>query len=275
VSVSRLIRAFSTRRRTPVQTEEVLEVLKTWGVRDEIWFFTVQMDTEVMKGQLVQWETPWNDNTTKRYADIYTAAGLSPGEKRLIECKELLHLLDPDWALVNTREAILGLIEKIVVPPEMQDPFGDDMEHANSDRLAIIHALAVLFPWEVREALLPVFAAGRITVKQIAEQVVDLPEKYVATVMSKAWQEIYGILAGVIPTGYDYRRTFYRVVRHTYKNGQLAERAVLSGHEAEDTAISRVGEITKQGDWRFEPEPERWSTADGDGCTHHILIESF
>jgi hypothetical protein len=195
VSITKLIREFSTRHIVPVQVEEVLAVLISWGVKDDIWFWNTGMDTDVIKGEIVHWESEWNDGTTRRFADIYTARSLRKSEKRLIECKELLHILDPDWVLVNSSQAIHELIEKIVIAPELQDPFGDGMRHTNSDRVAMIHALAVLFPWEARQALLPKMAPdGPLTTKRIAEELVDLPEKYVATVMSEGWEGIYKIM---------------------------------------------------------------------------------
>ncbi|MFZ1009834.1 MAG: hypothetical protein WAN65_23560 [Candidatus Sulfotelmatobacter sp.] len=273
--LNQLIRTFSTRQSVPVQTEEVLEVLKAWGVRDDVWFFSAPMNTSVVKGQFLNWESPWDDGKTKRFADIYTAAGLSNAEKRLVQCKELLHLLDADWALVNTRPAILDLIQKIVVLPELQDPFGEDMHHANSDRGAMIHALAILFPWEVRQMLLPKYKEGKLTIKQIAEEIIDLPETYVAVVMNDVWEKIYGMMTGVQWAGFSTSRAMYRVVRHTYKEGQLSERAALSGHDECDTAILAAGKITRNGGWQFQEEDDRWSTTDEDGRLHHIMVESY
>jgi hypothetical protein len=188
----------------PVQVDHVLQVLIEWGVKDDIWFFDADMDSSVIKGEINHWEAPWGD-TIKRFADITTAKNLSKPEKRIIECKELLHILDPDWTLVSTEAAIHALIEKIVIPAELQDPFSDGMEHANSDRVAMLHAVAVLFPWEARQALLPAFSRGLITTKLIAEQLADLPEKYVATVMSDGWPDIYSIMtrAGRFAPVYD------------------------------------------------------------------------
>jgi hypothetical protein len=194
VSIERLIRRFSTRHVMPVQVDEVLKVLIEWGVKDDICFFDAEMDTSVIKGEINHWEAEWGEGTIKRFADITTEKNLSKPEKRLIECKELLHILDPDWSLVSTEAAIHALIEKIVISPELQDPFGDGMEHANSDRVAMLHAVAVLFPWEVRQTLLPAFSRGLITTKLIAEQIADLPEKYVATVMSDGWPNIYSTM---------------------------------------------------------------------------------
>lgn len=170
-----------------MQTDEVIAVLKEWGVRDEIWFFEVEIDTGIMKGQVAEWEAPWDDGNTRRFADISTAKGLSSGEKRLIQCKELLHLLDSDLGLVRDPDAIMDLIQEVVAPPDPDDPYGDD---GDIDSRTILHALAVLFPWHVRELLLPAYRLHVITPQMIADRL-DLPTEQVELVMSDKWPGIY------------------------------------------------------------------------------------
>ena len=188
MSVSRLIRAFSARHIVPVQTDKVLDVLKTWGVRDEIWFFPdAEMDTGIMKGQAVEWDAPWDDGTTKRFADIYTAKDLSSGERRLIQCKELLHLLDPEWARVC--DHIMDLIQEVVASPDNPESYDEDMDEGNDHR-TIWSALAILFPWQVREIYLPGYRLNLITPEFIATQV-DLSVQQVKLAMSENWPAIY------------------------------------------------------------------------------------
>lgn len=186
--MSRLIRAFSTRYTVPVQTDEVLEVLKTWGIRDEIWFFPdVEMDTDVIKGQVAEWDAPWDDGTTKRFADISTAKGLSSAEMRLIQCKELLHLLDPPSDRVNDQDQIMNLIESVVAPPDPKDRYFDE----DTDGRTLWNALAILFPWQVRELYLPGYKLKLIDAQYIADRL-DLLPQHVELVMSDAWPEIFG-----------------------------------------------------------------------------------
>jgi len=177
----------------PVQVDEVLAKLKIWGVKDDIWFFDVDIDSDILKGQITHWESPWNDGSTKRFAHIETAKSLPRPEKRLVQCKELLHLLDPEWSYVDTKQKVRALIQRIIIPPELQDPYDDGMAHANSDRVAMLHAVAVLFPWQVRQLLMPHYP-GVFSAKHIATEIVDLPEKYIVTVMSETWAEIHTIL---------------------------------------------------------------------------------
>jgi hypothetical protein len=89
-------------------------------------------------------------------------------------------------------EDVHRLIEKIILPPELQDPFNDGV-HARTDRIALIYAVAVLFPFGARKILLPKYTTGELSVPQIAN-LAELPARYVAIVMSETWPEIHKIL---------------------------------------------------------------------------------
>jgi hypothetical protein len=60
------------------------------------------------------------------------------------------------------------LVEKIILPPDMIDPITDG-EHAASDRLAVLHAVAVLFPITAREILMPAYASKKLTPADISD----------------------------------------------------------------------------------------------------------
>jgi hypothetical protein len=193
VKINDLIRQFSTRTILPVQVEDVAAALVAAGIADEIYYFwNIEMDTGVLKGAITHWEYPAGDGKTKRVVDIETARSLPLPEKRLVQCKELLHVLDPATFQVNTREAAFGLVQKIIIPPEFQDPFTDG-HLANSDRVAILHALAVLFPFACRELLMKPLAEGKLSLQQIAE-FADLPVEYAAVVMSETWPTVHQMM---------------------------------------------------------------------------------
>src|SRR5262249_40640129 len=62
--------------------------------------------------------------------------------------------------------------------------------HGDADNRTIWSALAILFPWQVRELFLPPFQRGLVTVATIAARL-DLPEKHGELVMSRTWPAIY------------------------------------------------------------------------------------
>jgi len=71
--------------------------------------------------------------------------------------------------------------------------------------------------------------------------------------------------------------TFFRTVRHTYNNanGQLAERAVLSGrHETRESAVASVeAEIAKNPPSGYDKKSDRWWMTDKSGHQHWLLVE--
>jgi hypothetical protein len=64
------------------------------------------------------------------------------------------HLLDPETARVND-PAAMNLITDLVALADRADPYGDEQDDAGADRLTTWSALAILFPWQVREIYLP------------------------------------------------------------------------------------------------------------------------
>jgi hypothetical protein len=196
MSVADLIKEFDGRKSVPVDVNDVKDALVARGIRDEIYFWEADIDPTILRGQLVHWdpEKDWEyptdpmQDVKKRVADIYYAKGLPLAWQRLVSCKELLHILDPTGARTATQEAVTRLTEKIVLPPDLQD--ATDGYAASTDRVALLQATAILFPWAARELIV---ANGGLSRAEIAK-LVDLPERYVALVMDEQWPAIRDIL---------------------------------------------------------------------------------
>lgn len=184
MSVLKLINEFAKREVVPVEVDEIVDFIRKLGVADEIYFWDADFNTDIVKGTLHHWEYPV-EGWTVRVADIHTAKSLTIQEKRLAQAKELLHVLDLRVDRVNTLEDVDALIEKIVLPPALIDPTTDG-DHVLSDRIAILHVVAVLLPMATRNLLLPKLREGKITLDGIAE-LVAIPKLYVAVAMSDDW----------------------------------------------------------------------------------------
>lgn len=105
---------------------------------------------------------------------------------------ELLHILDSESAKAKTVEQIDRLTSEIVLPPELQDAHRDG--HATiTDRIAIMQAVAILFPFAIRSLLAEPLKAGKLTLDDIA-RIVDVPRRYVGHVMHESWLELHEIL---------------------------------------------------------------------------------
>jgi DNA-binding transcriptional ArsR family regulator len=84
----------------------------------------------------------------------------------------------------------------MVLPPALIDP-ATDGEHAQSDRLAILFALPVLFPMETRELLMSRLREKKMSLQDIAD-LVALPLPYVAFVVSDQWPTTFRQLTDIL-----------------------------------------------------------------------------
>ncbi len=156
----------------------------------EIYFWPVDMDTNLLKGRIIDDSYPVGDQTVRAISIDY-ANSLSNEVARLVCCKELVHILDPIDERVTSDPAVNELIEKIVLPEEMQSL--DDGETVWNDRFGFLYALAILFPWATREIFRPAYEQEKITIDQIAEQV-EVPVEYAAVVMSSRWPRAHHLM---------------------------------------------------------------------------------
>ncbi|WP_375782952.1 hypothetical protein ACE10Z_23850 [Bradyrhizobium sp. Pha-3] len=186
----KLINEFAARTTLPVEVEHVVDYLRQQGIKDEIHFWDADMDTQVLKGAIVHWEYQANGWTYK-VADIYTARTLTPEEKRMVQVKELLHILDPRIDRASTPEEVQELIKRMVLPvQEISDWSTPAGAHARNDHSGLLYALAVLFPIAVRELLSGPYAAKNIDTAKIAE-IAALPYGFVDYAMGKNWGDMH------------------------------------------------------------------------------------
>ena len=193
--VGEFVRKFSTVEMLPVDIDDHVEpAIRATGVKDEIYIFPdPKLNPGILRGEIKHWKFTHPDHSEdRRVADITYSEAQDHEWQRLVCCKELLHMLDPEDKRVANPDDIHRLVERIILPPDMQDPFVDGPKVV-ADRVAVIYAVAVLFPLACRTALLPDFTAGKRTLRQIADDT-ELPIRYVATVMSEIWPEIHQLL---------------------------------------------------------------------------------
>src|ERR1700733_7586825 len=120
MSIDRIILHFAQREKAPVQVEDVVAHIRSLHVTDEIYFFDVKLKTEVLKGKIDHWSYPLSESGPERSAaDINPADSLSEDWKRLVQCKELLHVADADHLRVHTFEAAESLLNDIAVPVDV------------------------------------------------------------------------------------------------------------------------------------------------------------
>lgn len=199
MSIAKLIQEFDVRKIVPVDVNDVVAALGAHGSKDEIYFFPVDIDSDILRGQLVHWDrnedfeypTDPSQKLMKSVACIYYARSMTDDWQRLVTCKETLHILDAEGARASSVDVVFKLTEKIVLAPEFQNI--TDGSATLSDRAAMAQAVAVLFPWRARELIM---ADGSLTIAEIAK-LVDLPIRYVALVMSETWDSLHDILLSI------------------------------------------------------------------------------
>lgn len=193
MSCADLIKEFSTRTTVPVELDDVVEAIKKRGVKDEIYYFMESFDETILAGALVEEDIPDGEGGYKRVASINVAKSRPAEDKRLVACKELLHLLDPEDMRINTEEEFEKLISRMGLPPELQIDVNADGRKTFMDRVGLYKALAVLFPYAARELFLPKFKENPDCYTDIA-QVVDIPARFVFLVMQDAWPKLHELL---------------------------------------------------------------------------------
>ncbi|MBS1056130.1 hypothetical protein [Gluconobacter kondonii] len=137
-------------------------------------------------GMLEQQDCPtgWSGEGVTNY--VHFRASESPAMRRLIICKELTHILDPDCYLTNTETHVEDLIIDLAAPIGIRDA----NQHAAHDKRSLVLALSIFLPPSIRSILLPKFEDGTLTAEQISEDV-EIPLDMVKYVMSSRWPDLY------------------------------------------------------------------------------------
>ncbi len=266
MSIAKLIKAFSVKAIGPIDIwEHVKPEFEKLGVRDEIYFFAdPKLDHTILRGKITYWSYPTGVGGRTNFVADITYAEQQPNDwQRLVCCKEMMHIFDPTETRGGKAEDVDRLVDKIILADELQDPFSDGI-HALTDRVAVYYATAILFPLAAREALMPAYQAGTLTLEVIAEQM-EIPLKYAFMVMSEGWPEVHAMMT-------DPARLF-RAVRHTLNSsGALAERAVLAGNlESQKAAAEFIQRKFPAA--QFEEATGTWRIAESSGRTHIFMIE--
>lgn len=191
MDIKDVIKQFAAREIVPIDVQDDVVPIVNNSDKCELYFWPMDMDENIMRGNIVHWDYPNGDGIIQNCIDIHFCKSLSVDWQRLVCCKELVHLCDPIEVRVMTHGGLDKLIEKIVLPPEMTSI--SDGGSVLNDRVAIAHALAILFPWTCRQLMMTPFKEGLITIDQIAEMV-DIPMEYAALVMDDGWHQIYHII---------------------------------------------------------------------------------
>ncbi|MBS1041423.1 hypothetical protein JK203_11300 [Gluconobacter cerinus] len=114
---------------------------------------------------------------------VHYCTSLDPYLRRLVICKELIHILDPECYLTKTPTEVDELMSILAEPTPIKEgsPHGD-----HDHRTAVVLATGVLFPLARREELMAAYTAGTLSAQKITDHV-KIPRAYVDVVMAASW----------------------------------------------------------------------------------------
>lgn len=196
-NIHKLIGFFSEFTVLPIDPDEVRDTIVSYGIKDEIEFVGVDVDDRVLYGayrQYVKSDGLYADPVV--HVDVYYNRSLGRDWKRLVCCKELLHMLDHTVSKTATKNDCENLVTHLAgLNLDGDPPFSNEKLQAWNDELMLYYAVAVLFPWEAREILYQDYCEDNARITEIVK-VCDLPVSVVRLVLSDRWPRLYHLLAG-------------------------------------------------------------------------------
>ncbi len=176
---------FATFTHLPIRLDDIRDQALEYGVVQEFQFIPVDIDPNILMGMHCLYEETRTDGNKHKVAQIFWSSSINDeAVRRLICCKEILHVFDDDKLTARSIEAVGTLIDQIVIPPS-----SGISASVMSDQIGMLHALMVLLPRDALQNLMPAVEAGRLSVEDVAK-LADIPEPYARLALSPIWQDI-------------------------------------------------------------------------------------
>lgn len=169
----------------PVSLNDVQAHIAGTRTADRVHIYEVDFDPRYLRGMC--WltdERAHNAINHQKVARIFVSKHLTPEWRRLVICKELLHLLDSHRETAQTRSQVDDLIEKIVLPADILDGLA-----TLNDRMGLLHAMMVLFPRDAISLFQERLEKPEASVETIAKMAM-LPERMVRVCFSSVWKSL-------------------------------------------------------------------------------------
>jgi hypothetical protein len=175
---------FSCHTILPVKLEDIKEHILETGVVESIDIIPADLDPQIVAGflRVFKWKGVYAPDA-HAHAEVFYSKQLDIPSRRLVICKEMLHILDEHKQTAQTRAIVERLIVEVSAPPSMTLGLP-----AQSDHMGVWLALSVLVPRDALEYLRAVHQAG-MSAEAIAKLAV-VPSSYMETLLSPLWQSI-------------------------------------------------------------------------------------
>jgi hypothetical protein len=178
--------SFAAHTKLPVKLRDVRDFILEREVVVRIERYETDLDPSILRGGLHRYyelAPPYCERPM--VARIAYPRDASEGVQRLIQVKEMLHILDPGDATSPTKKDVEDFIGDLLVE-EAEKEIG---LAAKEDHLKLLNALCILLPRDALDIIRPVYKRGDLTVEQIAAEA-RLPASYTRAALSDQWRDI-------------------------------------------------------------------------------------
>lgn len=187
--VAHIIEAVSQTTKMPVEVSDVAGIMVQNGIQDEIEFYGVERDPAVFLGTFRRYcrhDVPYGE--PQFVSQVIYNSNLPLAWQRVVACKELVHVFDPESEWTRAPDQVTALMESLLdSPEELSDAAILGM--ALTDRFAIFPATGALFPDAARTEALQAIESSSVTIDDVARWV-DLPRNLVQAVLTENWPRI-------------------------------------------------------------------------------------
>jgi hypothetical protein len=197
MSIGHVVRHFEGIGKVPVDIKDVLALVREICPDEVIKVRGVDVDNKKIRGNCYRYKIADGAILVPRPVSLVVYSTRDDEYcQRLVCCKELIHIVDPDPIVTSKKEEVIHLAERVTKPVK----FGASGLNPNDlqvflDQLAKWEALAVLFPFGLWEEVMPKYKKGKVDLETISDWV-EIPVEFVNTIMTDAWEKLRTGLIG-------------------------------------------------------------------------------
>lgn len=197
MSISALIRHFEAMGSVPVDAQDVFTELLVHILDEKVSIHGVDLTQFALRGLHFRYHIPPIKDSVlmpERNVMVLYDTSQTIDWQRLTICKELVHVFDREPIWSQGREKIVRLASSLCNQPVPSKADETNLD-VFFDRLGLYQALAILFPFSLREQLIEKYKSGILDINKVAE-IVSLPPQYVNIVMTEHWPDLRETILG-------------------------------------------------------------------------------
>lgn len=178
--------SFAAHTKLPIKLRDVRDFILERRVASRIERYETNLDPTLLRGGMHSYydlSPPYVERPL--IVRIGYPKDATEGVQRLIQVKEMLHILDPADATSPTKDDVERFIGDLLVE-EAEKEIG---LAAHEDHTKLLNALCILMPRDALDIIRPAYKRGDISVDQIAVEA-KIPKAYASVTMTDSWRKI-------------------------------------------------------------------------------------